>query len=62
VSPALYGRGLRLNPAAILVAVMFWYALWGVAGAFLAVPILAAMRILASHVEGLRGVAVFLEE
>ncbi len=62
VSPALYGRGLRLNPSAILIGVMFWYGLWGVAGALLAVPILAAARVLATHVDALAPVAVFLEE
>ena len=35
VSPVAYGRRLRLNPVAILIGVLFWYYLWGVAGAFL---------------------------
>ncbi len=60
VSPTLYGRGLSLNPAAILVSVMFWYALWGVAGALLAVPILAAARVLSEHVGALRPAGVFV--
>jgi predicted PurR-regulated permease PerM len=62
VSPAAYGRGLRLNPTAILVAVMFWWWAWGAAGALLAVPILAALRILGNYVRALRPVAVFLAE
>ena len=62
VSPAAYGRGLRLNPAAILIAVMFWYTMWGVAGAFLAVPILAALRILTTKIPALAPVTPFLEE
>lgn len=62
VSPIAYGRGLRLNPAAILLAVMFWYAMWGVSGAFLAVPILAALHILTTRVRALAPVAAFLED
>ena len=62
VSPAAYGRGLRLNPWAILLAVMFWYAMWGVAGAFLAVPILAAVRVLTGYLPSLAPVGVVLEE
>jgi predicted PurR-regulated permease PerM len=62
VSPVLYGRGLRLNPTAILLAVMVWWAMWGVAGAFLAVPLLACFRIYASRSQRLRPAAVFLEE
>ncbi len=60
VSPIAYGRGLKLNSAMILVGVMFWWMLWGVAGVFLAVPLLACMRILAEHVKALEPVGVFL--
>ncbi len=62
VSPVAYGQRLRLNPTVILVAVMVWYAMWGVSGAFLAVPILAAIRVLASHVKSLEPLGTFLEE
>jgi predicted PurR-regulated permease PerM len=62
VSPVAYGRGLRLNPTAILFAVMFWFMLWGVAGAFLAVPIVASLRVLASRMPALEPVAILLEE
>ncbi|GJG89050.1 AI-2E family transporter [Gemmatimonadetes bacterium T265] len=61
VSPAAYGRGLQLNPAVILLATMVGFALWGVAGALLAVPIVASLRVVASHVAALEPVAVFLE-
>jgi AI-2 transport protein TqsA len=62
VSPIAYGRGLRLNPLAILVAVLFWGTLWGVGGVFLAVPIIAAVKILAERVSALSPVATFLDE
>ena len=60
VSPKAYGTSLRLNPTAILAGVMFWGLIWGVAGLFLAVPLLAAMRIVAERSERLTPVAVFL--
>jgi predicted PurR-regulated permease PerM len=62
VSPVAYGEGLRLNPIAILLGVIVWYFLWGVPGAFLAVPILAAFRTLCREVDSLKPVAVFLEQ
>jgi predicted PurR-regulated permease PerM len=62
VSPIAYGRGLRLNPTMILLGVMFWWMVWGVAGAFLAVPILASLRVLGSRIPTLRPMAVMLEE
>jgi predicted PurR-regulated permease PerM len=60
VSPIAYGRRLRLNPVAVFVGVLFWYALWGIPGAFLAVPILASLKILGDHLEPLSPVAEFL--
>jgi len=62
VSPAAYGRSLRLNPTAILAGVMFWALVWGVAGVFLAVPLLAAMRVVAEKRDALAPVAVFLAD
>jgi predicted PurR-regulated permease PerM len=49
VSPFAYGSGLRLNPLAILLAVLVGWFLWGVAGAFVSVPLLAAVKIFADH-------------
>ena len=57
-----YGSRLRLNPVAVFVGVLFWYALWGVPGAFLAVPILASLKIVGDHVDSLSPLAEFLGE
>ena len=62
VSPLVYGQRLKLNPVAVLVGVLFWWLLWGVAGAFLAVPFFATLKILADHVESLTPMATFLGE
>lgn len=62
VSPIAYGRRLRLNPFAILVAVLAGYALWGVPGVFLAVPAAAALNVLAEHLAVLAPLGAFLRE
>jgi predicted PurR-regulated permease PerM len=49
ISLFAYGSGLRLNPLAILLIVLVGWFLWGVAGAFVAVPLLAAVKIFADH-------------
>jgi predicted PurR-regulated permease PerM len=49
VSPFAYGGGLRVNPLAILLGVLVGWFLWGVAGAFVAVPLLAAVKVFADH-------------
>jgi predicted PurR-regulated permease PerM len=33
---------------------MFWYWLWGIPGAFIAVPLLALARVVCQHVDSLR--------
>lgn len=62
VSPIAYGRRLGLNPFAILVAVLAGYALWGVAGVFLAVPAASTLNVLAEHVGPLAPLRAFLAE
>jgi predicted PurR-regulated permease PerM len=62
VSPFVYGQRLQLNPVAVFVGVLFWWYLWDVAGAFLAVPFFATLKIVAEHVEGLARLATFLGE
>ncbi len=44
VTPLVVGRRLRLNPMAVFLSVMVWGWIWGIAGAFIAVPMLLAIR------------------
>ncbi|HSE66265.1 MAG TPA: AI-2E family transporter [Gemmatimonadales bacterium] len=60
ISPIILGRRLTLNPVAIFVGLLFWTLVWGVAGAFLAVPLLATFKIFCDHIERLRPVGEFL--
>lgn len=60
VTPHLLGRRLPLNPLAIFLGFLFWWWIWGVAGAALAVPILVAVKIVADKTESLEGVGEFL--
>lgn len=45
ITPALMGRRLELNPFAIFIAIAFCTWLWGPIGAFLAVPLLMALKV-----------------
>jgi len=62
VSPVAYGRRLKLSPAVILVSVMVWWFLWGVAGAFVAVPVVAALKVLTEHVPSLKRFSELLSD
>jgi len=60
VSPLLLGHRLTLNPVAIFIGLAFFFWIWGVPGAFLAVPLLASFKILCDHIEALAAVGEFL--
>jgi predicted PurR-regulated permease PerM len=49
ITPAIMGRQLTLNPLTVFLSLVFWTWLWGPIGAFLAVPLLIVMLVVASH-------------
>lgn len=51
LEPKLLGNGMDLHPVTIISSLVFWALVWGVPGAFLAVPITAAVRIILSKIE-----------
>jgi predicted PurR-regulated permease PerM len=62
VTPILLGRRMRLNTVALFIGLVFWWFLWGIPGAILAVPIMAAFKIVCDHVESLAPVGEFLAD
>jgi AI-2 transport protein TqsA len=46
ISPKVLGDSLDLHPVTVLLALMFWGALWGLVGMVLATPITAVLKIL----------------
>jgi predicted PurR-regulated permease PerM len=62
LDPYLMGNSLNLSPFAILAGMAIWSAIWGVAGAFLAVPIMVSMTIICSQFPMTRPIAVLLSK
>jgi predicted PurR-regulated permease PerM len=60
IEPKLMGRGLNLSPVVVIVALTFWTTIWGIAGAFLSIPITAAVAIICRDIKPLRWIAVLL--
>lgn len=59
ITPLIVGRRLTLNPLVIFVGLLFWFFLWGIPGALLAVPILAVFKIVCDHVDRLAPIGEF---
>jgi predicted PurR-regulated permease PerM len=49
-TPIILGRMMTLHPVAIVISVLVWGWMWGLAGAFLAVPILLASVVITRKV------------
>ncbi|HET6228660.1 MAG TPA: AI-2E family transporter [Longimicrobiaceae bacterium] len=62
LAPTVMGRRLTLNPVAILIGLALWWEMWGVAGVFIAVPLLATFKICCDHIETLAPVGEFLSK
>lgn len=60
LDPYLMGNSLNLSPFVILVSLTVWSALWGISGAFLAVPMTAVMVMIFAEFPGTRPFAVLL--
>ena len=50
ITPGVMGQRLHLNAFLVFLAIAFWTWMWGLAGAFLAVPLLIAGQALFRHV------------
>lgn len=60
VSPMVIGSRMQLNTVALFIGLIFWWFLWGIPGAILAVPMMAAIKIVCDHIESLAPIGEFL--
>jgi len=49
LDPKLLGENLGLHPVVILLSLLFWGYIWGIAGMFIAVPMSAIIKILVNR-------------
>jgi predicted PurR-regulated permease PerM len=60
LEPRMAGAALSISPFIVLLAVFFWSFLWGIAGAFVGVPIVIAFLAVCNEHESTRWVAQLL--
>lgn len=60
ITPMLLARRFTLNPVLVIISIIFWYWMWGVAGVFLAVPLLATIKIICDRIRPLMVLGHFL--
>jgi predicted PurR-regulated permease PerM len=52
VYPLVIGRKAELNATTVMLACLFWEAVWGLPGLFLAVPLMAGIKAICNEVPG----------
>ena len=61
LTPMLLARRFTLNPVLVILSLVFWFWMWGVPGAILAVPMLAILKIVCDRLHPLKALGHFLE-
>jgi predicted PurR-regulated permease PerM len=61
VTPMLLARRFTLNPVLVIISLVFWFWMWGVPGAILAVPMSAITKIICDRIQSLAAFGHFLE-
>ena len=60
--PKVLGSRLQLNPLVVTISLLIWGFVWGAMGLILAVPIMAAVKIVCDHVVSLRPIGDWMGE
>ena len=60
-TPMLLAHRFTINPVAVILSLVFWYWMWGVPGAVLAVPMLGITKIVCDEITPLKAFGHFLE-
>ena len=60
VEPRVYGKEVGISPLAVVVATIFWTAIWGFPGLLLALPMTLCLAVVGRYVPGLEFLDVLL--
>lgn len=60
VEPRMAGQRLDLSPLMIVLSLAFWWSVWGVFGAILAVPLLVIVKIILDNIPETRPIATLI--
>ncbi|MXV15287.1 AI-2E family transporter [Hufsiella ginkgonis] len=54
IEPLVVGSEVNLNPLFTILSIVIWEAVWGIAGMFLAIPMMGVLKIVCDHVTPLK--------
>jgi predicted PurR-regulated permease PerM len=62
LEPLIVGAHVKLNPLFTIIALVIGGLLWGIAGVFLAIPVMAMLKIVCDHIEPLKPYGFLMSE
>lgn len=62
IEPRVMGKSLNISPFFVIIALVFWGAIWGIIGMILSVPITAIMIIIFQQFESTKNISIILSE
>lgn len=60
IQPNMTGKSVNLSPLVVLIALGFWATLWGLVGAFLAIPLTVMIMIVLAQFSQTRPLAILM--
>lgn len=60
LEPLIIGKEVKINPLAVIIAIILGGIIWGIAGMILFVPIFATIKIISNHHETLKPIGYLL--
>ena len=62
IEPKVMGKSLNISPFFVIIALVFWGAVWGIIGMILSVPITAIMIIVFQQFDSTKNISIILSE
>jgi predicted PurR-regulated permease PerM len=62
ISHQVIGKRLALSPVVVFISIVFWGWLWGIAGALMAIPIIAAINVVCQKIDAFKPFSNFISE
>jgi predicted PurR-regulated permease PerM len=60
IEPRMAGQRLHVSPLLIVLSLTFWWTVWGIFGAILAVPLLVILRIVLDNIPETKPIATLM--
>lgn len=60
ITPHIIGRRLALSPVVVFTSIVVWGWLWGIPGALMAIPIVAAFKVICERIDAFNPIADFI--